>query len=74
MVNPRIFTFFLYSKLHFIIFLYVIIVDMTEISLVVYKTTFKQQVNTAYPFSRIRLLPHSSLGLSKASFSNYLVP
>lgn len=46
----------------------------TEVSLVVYKTTFKQHVNTDYPFSKIHLLPHSSLGLSKASFSNYLIP
>lgn len=49
-------------------------VHITEVSLVFYKTTFKQHVNTAYPFSRICLLPHSSLGLSKASFSNYLIP
>lgn len=48
-------------------------VGTTEVSLVVYKTTFKQHVNTDYPFSKIHLLPHSSLGLSKASFSNYLI-
>lgn len=49
-------------------------VDVTEVSLLVYKTTFKLHVNTAYPCSRIRLLPHSSLGLSKASFSNTSYP
>lgn len=48
-------------------------VGTTEVSLVVYKTTFKQHVNTDYQFSKILLLP-PSLGLSKASFSNYLIP
>lgn len=48
-------------------------VDMTEVSLVVSKLTFEQHVNTAYPFSRIPLLPHSSLSLSKASFSSYFM-
>lgn len=48
-------------------------VDMREVSLVADKTTAESMLILLI-FPRICLLPHSSLGLSRASFSNYLKP